>query len=121
LASAGAKLTKQGYLIATLLVVGAPPQADYYEASLTKDELMLSILEAHYAHVIQRLLKAWGSPADFNALYDDLYFDTRPVHRSGWPEDVQAELQLLRKVHELAYETDTEVVEEEVDDDIKWV
>jgi hypothetical protein len=43
------------------------------------------------------------------------------VHRSGWPEDVQAELQLLRKVHELAYETDTEVVEEEVDDDIKWV
>jgi hypothetical protein len=66
LASAGAKLTKQGYLIATLLVVGAPPQADYYEASLTKDELMLTILEAHYAHVIQRLLKAWGSPADFN-------------------------------------------------------
>jgi len=82
---------------------------------------MLSILEAQYPHVIQRLLKAWGSPADFNALYDDLYFDTRPVHRSGWPDDAHVELQLLRKVHELAYETNAEVVEEEVDDAIKWV
>lgn len=82
---------------------------------------MLSILEAHYAHVIERLLKAWGSPAEFGALYDDLFFDTRPVHRSGWPEDVQDELQLLRQVHELAYETSVEAVVEEVADDIKWV
>ena len=82
---------------------------------------MLSILEAHYAHVIQRLLKVWGSPAEFGELFDDLYFDTRPVHRSGWPEDVQEELQLLRKVHELAYETDAAAVTEEVADDIEWV
>ena len=82
---------------------------------------MLSILEAHYAHVIERLLKAWGSPADFGALYDDLYFDTRPVHRSGWPEDVQEELQLLRKVHELAYETEAEDCATESVDELKWV
>ena len=82
---------------------------------------MLSILEANYAHVIKRLVKVWGSPAEFGALYDDLYFDTRPVHRSGWPEDVQQELQLLRKVHELAYETSVAAVVEEVADDIKWV
>jgi hypothetical protein len=82
---------------------------------------MLSILEAHYAHVIERLLKAWGSPAEFGALYDDLYFDTRPVHRSGWPEDVQEELQLLRKVHELAYETEAEDCATESVDELKWV
>jgi DNA-binding transcriptional regulator GbsR (MarR family) len=82
---------------------------------------MFSILEAHYAHVIERLLKAWGSPADFGALYDDLYFDTRPVHRSGWPEDVQEELQLLRKVHELAYETEAEDCATESVDELKWV
>ena len=82
---------------------------------------MLSILEEHYAHVIARLLKVWGSPAEFGELFDDLYFDTRPVPRSGWPEDVQEELQLLRKVHELAYETAVAAVVEEVADDIKWV
>jgi hypothetical protein len=86
-----------------------------------KEAQMLSILEAHYAHVIERLLKAWGSPADFGALYDDLYFDTRPVHRSGWPEDVQEELQLLRKVHELAYETEAEDCATESVDELKWV
>lgn len=82
---------------------------------------MLSILEANYPHVIERLLKVWGSPAEFGELYNSLLFDTRPVHRSGWPEDVQAELQLLWKVHELAYEANIGSVVEEVADDIKWV
>ena len=82
---------------------------------------MLSILEEHYAHVIQRLLKVWGSPAEFGVLYDDLYFDTRPVPRSGWPEDVQEELQLLRKVHEQAYELVNESDAKESADELKWV
>ena len=82
---------------------------------------MISILEANYGHIVERLLKAWGSPAEFGALYDDLFFDTRPVYRSGWPEDVQAELQLLRKVHELAYETEAEDCATESVDELKWV
>ena len=82
---------------------------------------MLSILEEHYAHVIQRLLRVWGSPAEFGVLFDDLYFDTRPVPRSGWPEDVQEELQLLRKVHEQAYELVTESDATESADELKWV
>ncbi len=82
---------------------------------------MLSILEARYVHVIERLLKVWGTPAEFGALFDDMFFDTRSPPRSGWPEDVMVELQFLQKLHELAYETNDEAVVEEVAEDIKWV
>lgn len=82
---------------------------------------MISILEAHYGHVVERLQKCWGSAAEFNALYDDLFFDTRPVHRNGWPEEVRAELQLLQKVHELAYESKTEGHATDAVDELKWV
>ena len=82
---------------------------------------MISILEARYGHVMKRLLKCWGDPAQFSDLYDDLFFDTRVEHRSGWPADVLEELQFLRKLHELAYEADVESPVEEVADDIKWV
>jgi len=82
---------------------------------------MISILEAHYGHIVERLLKCWGSPAEFSDLFDDLFFDTRATHRSGWPDDVLAELQFLQKLHELAYDTNAEAVVEEVADDIKWV
>jgi hypothetical protein len=82
---------------------------------------MISILEARYSHVVERLQMCWGSAAEFNALYDDLFFDTRPVHRSGWPDEARAELQLLQKVHELAYESKTEGRVEDAGDELKWV
>jgi len=81
---------------------------------------MLSILEAHYAHVVDRLLKVWGSPIEFGDVFNDLLFDTR-TNRSGWPADAWEELQFLEKLHKLAYETKTDEVVEQVADDIKWV
>lgn len=82
---------------------------------------MISILEARYGHIVERLLKCWGSPDEFKNLYDDLFFDTRSKHRGGWPADVQAELQFLQKLHELAYDIKAEVAIDEVADDVKWV
>jgi len=114
-------MLKQECLEAPLMAIGRPLQAVYHEARQRKDGFMISILEARYGHIVERLLKCWGSPAEFSDLYDDLFFDTRNDHRSGWPADVQAELQFLRSLHELAYDTNAEAAVEEVSDDIKWV
>jgi hypothetical protein len=80
---------------------------------------MMSILEARYGHVVERLLPCWGDPDGFEALFSDLLFDSRG-NRSGWPADVWEELQFLHKLHKLAYAPEVEV-DEPLDDTIKWV
>ena len=82
---------------------------------------MISTLEARYAHVVERLLKCWGSPVEFGDVFSDLLFDVRANHRTGWPADAWEELQFLENLHKLAYDTETEEAVEEVADDIKWV
>lgn len=81
---------------------------------------MISILEARYAHIVERLLKCWGSPAEFSDMFNDLIFDTRS-DRTGWPPDVWEELQFVQRLHKLAYETNAEAGVQEVADDLKWV
>jgi hypothetical protein len=81
---------------------------------------MVSNLESHFGHIVERMLKCWGQPAEFNAMYNDLVFDTR-ADRSGWPEDVWKEIEFLNALHKRIFEMQEEVVSEPVDDDIKWV
>ncbi len=80
---------------------------------------MMPILEERYGHVVARLLQCWGSPSEFEALFNDLMFDARG-NRSGWPADVWEELQFLHKLHKLAY-SPPEDKAEPAGDELKWV
>jgi len=81
---------------------------------------MVSILEARFGHIVERLLRCWGSPDAFNNMFNDLVFDTRS-NRTGWPEDVWEELQFLQQVHKIAYENKMKDATEDLGDDVKWV
>lgn len=81
---------------------------------------MMSILEARYGHVVERLLACWGDPGGFEDLFNDLMFDARG-NRGGWPADVWEELQFLNKLHKLAYAPAQEVASPVDDDEMKWV
>ena len=81
---------------------------------------MESILETRFHHIVERLLVCWGSPAEFNAMFSDLVFDTRS-DRTGWPLDAWEELQFLQHLHKQAYENKAKDHVEALDDRVKWV
>lgn len=66
------------------------------------DPARFPVLEVRYRHVLERIIRHWGDPVGFSALFMDLIIDRRGT-RTGWPPEVWSELVFLQAVHDRAY------------------
>ena len=53
-----------------------------------------SVLESHYPHILEGVLKAWNDPDATNVFLNSILVDDRD-NRKGLPEEVFAELMFL--------------------------